>query len=159
MTKSKYKYICEVCKEAPLRNGFRRSYRWKTERGFKNHRCYADELKEMERRVKEKERRLYERVKNSKYKIGDEVPYVGYSVLKPTHVWRGDRRVRMRYEEKRRYYALHGKIQEITLWGYIVDGVHVYDNDIYPTIKEAEKAAEKAQKGYDEHCRHAVRCR
>lgn len=43
MTKKVYPYTCPHCKDAPRRGQWRRSWRWKTEKGFLNHKCYADE--------------------------------------------------------------------------------------------------------------------
>ena len=72
---------------------------------------------------------------------------------------RGTRRVKVRYEEERSYYASHGKIQKITLNGVIVNGVHIYDSNVCSTLKEAENIVKKAQGGYEEHCKFSAMCR
>jgi len=166
MAAGKYKYVCEICKKAPKHKGFRRNYRWKTERGFKNHHCYSEVLKRQEeqaiqkaKKEKEEKKKLKERIDSGKYKIGEKIYYHNYRVTKPTHVWRGTRWVKVRYEEKRHYYASQGKIQKITLNGVIVNGEHIYDSNICSTLEEAESIAKKAQSKYEEHCNFSAMCR
>jgi len=159
-------YTCPICRKGPKKGGFRRKYKWKTERGFKNHPCYAEVLKWQEKQAEiktteeeEKRRRLEERIKNGKYKVGDEIFYCNYCVTKPTHERRGSRMVKVRYEEVRSFYSSKGKIQKITLHGIIVNGVHISDSAICNTLEEAENIADKAQKGYEDHCNFSSMCR
>lgn len=125
-TEKQKPYTCEICKKAPPKSGYPRRWKWKTKRGFQNHRCYIDDLKaqqerdEIKRVLAEKERcrmKVFDEWTSlglASRKIGDKIFYTGYNVTKPTHEWRGGqlrgRLVRVRYEEARQYFATNGTI-------------------------------------------------
>jgi len=161
-------YICNICKQAPPKDGWPRRYKWKTEKGFKNHRCYKDELEarkkweeEEAKRKAKLEKELQERIKNSKYEVGDEVFYWSYRVTKPTHEPRGPNRrlVRVKYEEERKYFSAKGKIEKITLHGYIIHGINISENNICSSLEDAEKRAKERQEAHQKHLELAARCR
>lgn len=118
MTKKDKKYSCDSCKAAPQSGQRPRSWQWKTERGFNNHNCYAGTSK---RQVEEKEGAIRCEALFAKwlslgltgYKKGDKVFFVAHTVTHPTHQWRGDRQVRIRYDEKRQYYAACEEVEAI----------------------------------------------
>lgn len=51
-----YKFTCKACKSAPPRGQWPRSWRWKTQRGFDNHKCYANEVQLPPRSIHHPER-------------------------------------------------------------------------------------------------------
>lgn len=159
----KYKYTCEHCKNAPNRSGFRRNYKWKTERGFDNHPCYKDEKLLTEQRQKRQEEKdafdLKEAKRTAEHKIGSEIHFVGYSITKPTHVWRGTRMVHVRYEEERSYWNDSGIVEEITIHGYKVKGRDVSSGDIFETKEKTYEKAKEYGTNYKEKCAFASRCR
>ena len=182
-------FTCERCKIAPLKNGFRRPYQWKTETGFNNHKCYtvtqekrdktraankdlvAQKRAEAAQAAEERRRIEYEaamkvRVETAKHRPGDFVYAVFYRVTKGTHEQRYNRLVRVRYEEERSYQACEMVITEITLHGYLAcpkgmtfPSQKISDADIFPSMPEAVTAFQKRAAQYKEHCERADFCR
>ncbi len=156
-------FICEHCKKAPLSGGFRRNYKWKTEKGFNGHPCYKDiQAKQAERETRQKlqgKAQLEQAVASAKFQIGGMIYYYGYTVTKPTHIWRGDRQVKVRYEEERRYWADSGVVEEIQIDGYRVHGRVVPENYICNSEEAAAAEAVVRSKKYKESCDFAARCR
>ena len=156
-------YMCSACKAAPKTGQWSRKWKWKTEKGFLGHRCYADQQKEMvESDVRSKEleeKRLAEWISRAKYKIGDDVFYYDYTVSKPTHEWRGSRLVHVRYEEERSYYSAIGTIAGFCIGGYIINNGNIPECNIRLTNDQVTKAANAAQCGYREACDFASRVR
>lgn len=114
--------------------------KWKTEKGFIGHleKCYM-KPSAVEKRNNEKQQKnnqqnernnILETLKDSfiatlKYKIGDEISFVKKVVVKDTHEWRGNRKVRVRYEPILRFDAI--KI--------IISSINFKEPDIIPTIE------------------------
>lgn len=153
---AKKEYVCDECRKAPMKSGYPRKYRWKTEKGFLGHSCYKDEQEMLRKRQEDKiisDRISLERfVSESKYKVGDHVFYVTYTVVKPTHEWRYGRLVHVRYEEERSYWNSSGTISEIGIGKYRVNNDWIWLSDICESEREAHDRALEAAKGYKEHC-------
>lgn len=159
----KYQFSCSHCRKAPRRGGFPRNYQWKTERGFKNHKCYIDDEKRRlianDKRIADDAEALRLAIENSAHKVGESVHCWGYIVTKPTHRHNGYREVRVRYEEERKYFAHSGTITAITVRGYIVGSRPISKFNICESKEAAESKAETEQHGYNEACKFASRCR
>jgi hypothetical protein len=67
------------------------------------HQDYADTLDFLTEQI------LYE----LPYKIGDEIFYINRIIVKDTHEWRGNRSVKVRYEQVLRFEAVKDVIREI----------------------------------------------
>ncbi len=163
MTKKKqtpYKFECPHCKK-DTGGQWPRNYRWKTERGFNNHNCYKDVLAAEKKRKEEQAAKLEERKRTAKYQPGDKVFFYSYRVTKPIYEEnRWGRRVKVRYEEVRSYYAGEGEVTQITDCGYTVNRwTQISDSNICQSIEEARTKATKAQASYDEHCEFSAMCR
>ncbi len=156
-------FTCEHCRKAPLSGGFRRNCKWKTEKGLANHRCYKDvQLENTERAARQatqREVQLKQAIATAKFQIGDMIHYYGYTVTKPTHIWRGDRRVKVRYEEERGYWADSGVVEGIQINGYKIHSRIVPESHICESEEVAVAAALLQQKKYNESCEFAARCR
>lgn len=158
-------FTCNICKKAPRQSGYRRKYQWKTQRGLDNHKCYKDDqkraLQQKEKYAAEQKELLEKAIRNAEHEIGETIHFWGYTVTKPTHVYRGTRLVHVRYEEERSYWNDSGTITEITIKGYKI-GVRAYDIsklNLCETKEIAIKiAAEKGAK-YKESCDFSSRCR
>ncbi|KVP17027.1 hypothetical protein WJ84_01765 [Burkholderia ubonensis] len=83
--------------------------------------------------------------------IGDEVFYVGYHVTAPTHVQRGTRRVRVRYEELRSYFGASARIESLSWVGSLVLNGCIPVGNLCASLSEAKDKAELAQKEYQAH--------
>ena len=78
---------------------------------------------------------------------GDEIICCVKKIIESKYDQRGRK---VRYDDVVRYYAIHGKIQEVLPTGYIVDGMMIYDDDICCNIEEARELAKKRQNNYEE---------
>jgi alpha-galactosidase/6-phospho-beta-glucosidase family protein len=149
-------YTCEHCKKAPRNGIYKRNFKWKTEKGFLNHPCWKDILeqrkKNEENEKTRKEKELSDWILKAKYKVCDSVYYLSYYVTKPTHEQRGNRIVKVRYEEERKYCRNSGHVQCYLPQGYMINNEHVFECDI-GTIEEVDKRVKSNQEGYDEHCK------
>lgn len=118
--------------------------KWKTEKGFIRHleNCYmrpsAVEKRNNEKQQKNNEQiernNILETLKDSfiatlEYKIGDEISFVQKVVVKDTHEWRGNRRIKVRYEPVLRFDAIKTTISSINF----------KEPDIIPTIENMDR--------------------
>lgn len=154
-------YECPICKKAPPKNGYPRKWRWKTEKGFLGHDCYANEpakaaKREAERIERERQERLrYDRQleewrRIAKYKPGDTLFLVHYGITAPTHVLRYGRMVRVRYEELRSYTVTQVEIRELVPAGYLLTtniGV-VREQDLFTDYQEANTECSRQSNAY-----------
>lgn len=115
-----------------------------------------------------------------KYKKGDKVFLSLYVVTKPTHQYRYNRLVHVRYEEERKYYSgefivgghiepriedfvrvdyclKHNKDCEITY--YTEEGKIFCEANVFCDLQSAEKDAQMRQKDYQKDCDFAAFCR
>jgi len=182
-------YTCKHCKMSPHRSsGYPRNYKWKTERGFNNHKCYKDEAeRQAEKLVRDAEKkRIFDELFasyldwRSGIQIGDTVRYVTHAVTKPTHQWRGSRQVKVRYEEERRYYGTTSVVVGILPAYEIIDDLRkaLEDGEEYPVRYAVESGASRIrisdivddgadldaaatlkQAAYDEHVEISRMCR
>lgn len=118
-------------------------------------------MEAQKKRQEDQRKKLEERKETSKYKVGDEVPYWNYRVTKPIYeINSWGRKVKMRYEEERSYYAAQGTVTNILIDGYTINQwTHIPDGNICESLEEAKKIAEQHGKSYKEHCEFAQRCR
>lgn len=91
--------------------------------------------------------------------LGDTVFYTGYRVTGPTHVMRGTRRVRVRYEELREYYAATARIESFSWLGALVVNGCIPESRICKNLAEAQEKAQAAQKEYQGHLDFAAAVR
>lgn len=91
--------------------------------------------------------------------IGDNVFHVGYTVTAPTHVQRGSRLVKLRYEESRRYYGAAARIVSFGWAGGLVINGGIAARDLCDSLMEAEAKAAEAQLQYDSHVEIAAATR
>jgi hypothetical protein len=91
--------------------------------------------------------------------IGDEIFYVDYAVTGPTHVQRGARLVRLRYEELRSYRGDHGRIESFGWAGGLVINGRIAARDLCTNLDDAKSKAQAAQLRYDSHVEMAAACR
>lgn len=160
-------FVCSFCKAAPKVGGFTRKFKWKTQKGFDGHRCYKDEPepKPVETREDAQKRHMDAWEKDAKRSVGDLIHFVLYRVIEPTHVQRGSRFVRVRYEEKIRFYYGEGIIKSLYadfsgLRGYFVDGYGIVEErNIYANKASAQNAVITLQKNHDEALKYAEMCR
>ena len=83
--------------------------------------------------------------------VGDEVFYTSYHVIAPTHVQRGTRRVRVRYEELRSYYGAAARIESFGWVGSLVLNGSIPVGSLCETLAAAKEKAGQAQKNYQDH--------
>ena len=158
--------------------------KWKTENGFRGHmeKCSKKpsavlkrkENKEAEEKACVENRKLKDDVFSTithEHKKGDKLYAVGYSVTKPTHVWRGERRVMVRYEEKRSYWVDEFVVKRISYkcdsWfdgdKRVLEASTYYNNynvsNVFKTREEAEECKKANEKSYNEHCKFSSFCR
>ena len=181
----KCRWYCEICgKKLVTLAGY--------ERHIMRHAEKKEEAAEQAFREKEREyqrERLFKEkvielksrgLFSPKYKKGDKVFLSLYVVTKPTHQYRYNRLVHVRYEEERKYYSnefiveghiepqikdfvrvdyclKHNKKFEITY--YTEDGKSFYEANVFGDVKSAEEDAQKRQKEYKKDCDFAAFCR
>lgn len=91
--------------------------------------------------------------------IGDEIFYVSHTVTAPTHVQRGTRLVRLRYEELRNYHGASGRIESFAWVGGLVINGRIAARDLCSSLMEAQSKAKTAQLQYDSHVEIAAATR
>lgn len=153
-------YMCSACKAAPRIGQYPRKWKWKTEKGFLGHSCYDDAQKNIIAKNEEYKKRQEEALeywkKNAKYKIGDTFYYYYFYVSKPTHEYRGNRLVRVRYEEKRQYCIGHGSITGIYFVNLYSFGYnHVPESKMFLSETDAKNALFVERKKYIDACNFA----
>lgn len=149
--------------------------KWRTEKGILKHlgecplrpEAVAARKVEEERQEVERKARAAEKIAACTRKVGDIIFFVKKIVVEPTHVRRGNRMVRVRYEEKCRFEADKGTIQQILhdgrhdgwpAWYAIGFGI-VTEDQVKPTWEEAVEAAKARQKGHEEWLETCAMCR
>lgn len=145
---------------------------WKTEAGFRKHmaRCYqrpsaiAKRTEKTEADEREQQaavsKRQTEAFAKLTHKIGDEIFFVCETILKPTHVMRGGRMRRVRYEEEKHFSAGRAIIMHIGFDGWQVIFNHgIKARTLKASMTEAEKHAAESQRAYDEHVKFSSFCR
>lgn len=179
--------MCEIEFEGkivkPMKNGYykcpykcgRADYpqpKWKTESGFRRHMetCTGKPSAVKARTEKAEDvRKKYDEIKaqvlgSLEYKVGDVVCYVKETIVKGTHEWRGERRVRVRYEAVKKFEARQAEITSIDFADYpMVPTVeyartnllrfnkHISLLDLATSLDAAKIIAEAKQKAYDDH--------
>jgi hypothetical protein len=144
---------------------------WKTETGFRKHMGTCPKspsaLKRQgeidEKRSLENEQRRAEALGKVTQKIGDEVCWVQEIIVKDTHEQWGNRSVKVRYEQVKRFEARQGKIESIDCIGTNVYFNH-YALGIRPwticnSLGEAQSRAAEMEKSWNEWCDQAAACR
>lgn len=153
--------------------------KWKTEKGFRQHmeKCYKrpsyinklreDENKDLETLNKMKE----ELLPTLPYKIGQKIFYVREIIVKPTHVKKWNRLVRVRYEEEKDFRGEEDIIKSIdinigfvpndleSLKHFIVLNGHIKLRSLCNTLEEAVEKAKNDEIEYKKACDFAAFCR
>jgi hypothetical protein len=132
---------------------------WRTEKGFRQHmeRCPASPSGRARKAVltalnaEQAGLRGEEEMAARGLRIGDEIFYTGYTVTGPTHVQRGDRRVRVRYEELRTYFGAKGRIESFSWLGALVLNGCIPVSKLCNSFTEAKCKAADDQKEYQQH--------
>jgi len=144
---------------------------WKTEKGFRGHMIKCSKRPSLAKINSDKKNEQIEKNEEkinqflSIHPIGSTIFISSHRVTKPTHVQRGNRMVKVRYEEERRYFAAEIEIKRITPNSYSYPEFQLnyqYWNDVFKiheTMKEAESSAEKNNKSYKKGCDFASMCR
>ena len=136
--------------------------KWKTEKGFRRHMNNCSQRPSLLRKRKEtndslKIKALSEVTKN----VGQVIFYIHEIIVKPTHIQRGNRMQRIRYEAVKKFAARTDTIKTINYYQgqgiYFNDGIR--ETDICETMENAETLASIKQKQYDDHCRFSEMCR
>ncbi|WP_157641848.1 hypothetical protein [Burkholderia ubonensis] len=149
------KYKCPFrCHTGPYR-----APSWRTEKGFRSHmeNCKCSPSAQQRNQALAAQRGLDDAQRcaaaaaNLGLSIGDEVFYVGYHVTAPTHVQRGTRRVRVRYEELRSYFGASARIESLSWVGSLVLNGCIPVGNLCASLSEAKDKAELAQKEYQAH--------
>lgn len=132
---------------------------WKTEKGFRKHmagcQCSPSAQARMAaqsaKRVEDAALAAAEAARELGLRLGDEVSYVGYRVTAPTHVMRGTRRVRVRYEELRSYFGATVKVDSFTWVGSLVLNGCIPVSNLCPSLPMAQAKAVERQRDYQAH--------
>lgn len=80
--------------------------------------------------------------------VGDEIFYTGYTVTGPTHVMRGTRRVRVRYQELRSYFGASTRIQSFGWAGGLVINGSIAPRDLCDSLEAAKAQAQERERDY-----------
>lgn len=135
---------------------------WKSEKGFRKHMEHCSLCTSVIKAKKDVEDiRKNEEISKITQKIGDVIYFVKEFIVKPVHVMRFGRMVKVRYEPVKRFESGTTKIESINWSPY--NGVY-FNNGILPyelcaSIEEAKQKAEEKQKSWDEHVRFSEMCR
>ena len=156
--------------------------KWGTEKGFLKHLESCPQTPSaVERRnmSSDDNKARYEAMKGEilaefPHKIGDVLYCVKETIVKPTHVQRGNRMVKVRYEAEIRFEAYTFELKSIDFSGEgITEGItkeYVLSNRLLlnrsfgmqrlcKSKEEAELAAKEAQTAYDAHVKFSSDCR
>lgn len=141
--------------------------KWKTQAGFERHmascpgspsalskKAAADELLAVERAEKRDAA-----VAALGLHIGDEIFYVRYQVIQPTHVQRGGRQIRVRYEEVRRYVGARATIESFEYGHALTFNGGISPVDRRSSLAQAQEDARAMQLKYEADCDFAAMCR
>ena len=173
----KCRWYCEICgKKLVTLAGYERHIMRHAEKKVEADELTLREKERQEQReqafkenvIKLKSRGLF----SPKYKKGDKVFLSLYVVTKPTHQYRYNRWVHVRYEEERKYYSnefiVGGYIEpqikdfvrvDYCLRYYTEEGKIFYEANVFCDLQSAEKDAQMRQKEYKEECDFADFCR
>jgi hypothetical protein len=152
---------------------------WKTEKGFRKHMDSCPKRPsnlQQQKDNEEIERSYFETLKAEilatiPIKVGDVLPVVREVILKPTHVQRFNRMVRVRYEAVKRFDALEIEVRKIDIiHTKLTDKNYIRDNFLYindefrlssicTSLPAARDRAIQMQKSYAEACKFASDCR
>ena len=141
--------------------------KWKTESGFKKHTENCPKrpsfLLEIEK-IKQENDRLYNEKRqqallNCLYKVGQKIFYIKEIILKDIYEWRGNKNVKMRYEQEKRFEAREDIIESIDYDTAVFFNNGIRINDLQDSLNSAIIEAEKIQKSYNEHVKLASSCR
>jgi hypothetical protein len=132
---------------------------WRTEKGFRQHmeRCPASpsaqqrKAAQMALSAQDAELLCQEEVARRGLNVGDEIFFTGYQVTGPTHLFKGTRRVRVRYEELRSYFGGKVRIESFSWLGALVLNGSIPVSNICGSLAEAKEKAAAAQKDYQTH--------
>lgn len=152
-------YRCQTDKRYP-------QLKWKTEAGFLRHisSCTNSPEAIARREERDKNDRLLQKqrseagIANFSHKVGDLIFFVHQITLKPTHVLRGERMVRVRYEPELRFEGRSAKIESIDFDNSILINGYIRE-PLYSNFQEAELASKDKQKGHEEHVKFSQMCR
>jgi hypothetical protein len=143
--------------------------KWKTKKGFIKHSEKCPKRPSLLKKIEEEQnikKTLFEKERKEileKYhlKIGDEIIYIKEHIIKPTHVKRGNRMVKVRYEAVVKYIVQKGIIKKIDINSYkkIIINDHISQFDVYPTMEDALVVASEKQIAYEKHCEFSSNCR
>ncbi len=160
--------------------------KWKTESGFLKHlnQCYMrpsavelrNEAKENLEQLHQDYADVLEHIKEQiiyelPYKIGDTIFYIKRIVVKDTHEWRGNRSVKVRYEQVLRFEAVKDVIREINFdkpkfeptpensKQLVFFNNGIYLNALYGSYEEAVDLANQKTKADEEGRNFASMCR
>ena len=152
---------------------------WKTEAGFRKHMGECGKRPSLLKRRAENEeveRSNYETLKaeilqDFPIKIGDVLPVIREVILKPTHVQRFNRMVRVRYEAEKRFDAIEIEVTKIEIkYSAYTDKTFIKNNCLYindefrlsnvcTSLPAAKDRALQQQKSYEDACKFASDCR
>lgn len=154
--------------------------KWKTEKGFQQHikKCHKRPSLIKSRQEEEtNDRLLFEKMKEEiistlPYKIGQKLFYVKEIIVKPTHVMKFNRMVKVRYEEEKDFQAREDELKYIdvqypgfvpkeveTLKFYVRLNGFIKISSLCQNMEEAKKKASDDMKSYKEYCDFASFCR
>lgn len=132
---------------------------WKTEKGFRKHleTCSCSPLAQQKKAEKasvlqqENAAKAEGAASANGLAIGDDIFYYTYTVTAPTHVQRGNRSVRVRYEELRNYYAAAGKVESFDWNGVLYINGRIPVSHLCENLAIAKEIAFKKAQAYQEH--------
>lgn len=145
--------------------------KWKTEKGAQKHvdNCHMrpEEVKkrddvDIEQKKEDLKKRSEqldadnEKLKSAKYKIGDRINFVHKWISKTTHDYRGNRLVKVRYEEEYSFSARAITVKKVACFeGRIMYNDICYEPSIEVNFKDAEIKASLRQASHLESNKHS----
>ena len=157
--KGKYYYCPYDCGDSRFP-----SPRWKTEKGAQKHvdNCSMRPEEVEKRKLKDAERKEADLKKQSdqleldkiklqtaKYKVGDKISFVHSFLSKPTHEQRGNRMVKVRYEDEYSFTARTMTIDKVScFFGRIIYNDYCYESTIEDSFELAEIEATRREESH-----------
>ncbi len=147
------------------------SKKWKTVKGFEKHilECYHKPSKTKVRKEEEVRNNLIveslkkEVLDTLELRVGDEVFYVKETVVKPEYEYRGERRVRVRYESVCKYTAERSIVNGFGFPSFVRSNMIINGkikmSHLCPDMETAIKLANEKQIKHEEHLRFSSECR
>lgn len=158
--------------------------KWKTEKGFRQHmevcsgrpsliEAASKRRSEMLAKLEPRKEQILLALKERGIVVGATINYVSATIVKPMYEYRGDRRVKVRYEDVYRFEARTTEIRSIdihehdpdkisldfAMQNYVKINREIRIDLVSATIDEARANAEIFQKRHDEHLRFSAECR